>query len=85
MKKREMTVNPSALTWAGVLAFLQEHDPEGVTNGELSEVLGCPYERVSSLTRVMYEAGAIARVSIGNGRAGGITFYFLPAGVKGEQ
>lgn len=81
MKQREMCETPNRLTWDNVLAVLREDALQGYTNGELAEVLGADYQRVSALTRVMYEAGALSRVH--SGRLTGVTYFFLPIG--GDQ
>ncbi|MGH8789755.1 MAG: hypothetical protein ACREYA_32375 [Cupriavidus necator] len=76
MKKREMIKTPSGLTWTAVVDLLKEHDPQGFTNSELADLFGQPYQRVASLTRVMYDAGALSRTHVG--KTAGTTFYFLP-------
>jgi hypothetical protein len=76
MKKREMHESPNGLTWDNILAILREDGGQGYTNGELAELLNADYQRVSSLTRVMFESGALSRVH--SGRMTGVTYYFLP-------
>lgn len=76
MKQREMCESPNRLTWDNVLAILREDIGQGYTNGELAEMLHAPYQRVCSLTRVMFESGSLSRMH--PGRATGVTFYYLP-------
>jgi hypothetical protein len=76
MKAKEMSATVSALTWDNVTAFIREGAPDGFSNDEISEALKAPYDRVSSLTKLMFEAGALARVQ--TGKTGGATFYYMP-------
>lgn len=76
MKKREMCEEVSPLSWAAIIELLEKNQPDGYTNQELADHFGVEYARVSGLTRVMYENGALSKMQIG--RTAGITFYFLP-------
>lgn len=76
MKAKEMAVLASGLTWDNVTAFIRNGAPDGFSNDEIGEALNAPYDRVSSLTKLMYEAGALARVQ--TGKTGGATFYYMP-------
>lgn len=85
MKRREMIEVPSVLSWTAVIELLRENGDEGMTNKEIADALESDYQRVRSLTFVMWENGALSRVHVGE--TGGTTFYFLPlAGeVSNEQ
>jgi hypothetical protein len=76
MKAKEMVGGASALSWDSVLRVVTEGAPEGFTNHELAASFAAEYARVASLTKLMYEAGALSRVQ--TGRTAGTTLYFLP-------
>lgn len=85
MKRREMIEVPSVLSWTAVIELLRKNGDEGMTNKEIADALDSDYQRVRSLTFVMWEHGALSRVHVGE--TGGTTFYFLPLvrEVKDEQ
>lgn len=76
MKAKEMIGGASSLTWQAVLQVIEEGAPNGFTNTELAAVFETEYKRVSALTLLMYEAGALSRVQMG--RTTGQALYFLP-------
>lgn len=76
MKQKEMIEVPSRLTWESVIELLRASGDEGMSNKEIAEALDVDYSRARSLTFVMWEAGALSRVHIGE--TAGATFYFLP-------
>lgn len=78
MKAKEMIDSVSGLTWDNVTAFIRNGSPDGFSNNEIADAMELTYERVSCLTKLMYEAGALSRVQ--TGRTAGTTLYFLPIG-----
>ncbi|MFG7180721.1 hypothetical protein ACGYQ5_14430 [Burkholderia pseudomallei] len=76
MKRKEMAESPSRLTWDGVIELLRANGDEGMSNKEIAETFETDYARVRGLTLVMFEAGALSRVQIGD--VGGAAFFFLP-------
>ena len=76
MKEKEMIGGASALTWERVATMVAESAPHGLANHEIAEKVKAQYDRVASLTKLMYEAGELSRVQ--TGRTGGTTLYFLP-------
>lgn len=76
MRNREMTEVVSRLTWDNIRALLAEHAPDGFTNQEIADVLESEYRDTAALTRCMFMAGALSKLTVG--KAAGTAFYFLP-------
>lgn len=76
MKAKEMIDTASGLTWDNVTAYIRNGAPDGFSNNEIADAMNLTYERVASLTKLMYEAGALSRVQ--TGKTAGTTLYFLP-------
>jgi hypothetical protein len=77
MSVKEMTEEVSPLTWNAVLDLVRDAAPDGFTNHELAKVFATDYGRVASITRLMYEAGALSRQRVGRSERA-TALYFFP-------
>jgi hypothetical protein len=77
MKVKEMAEEVSPLTWNAVLDLVRNAAPDGFTNHEMAKVFETDYRRVASITKLMYEAGALSRQLVGRGERA-TALYFFP-------
>lgn len=64
------------LTWDNVRDVLLSAYPMPLTNAEIAEIMGADRQQVSSLTRLMYDAGHIRRNVKNAGRQGVETYFY---------
>ena len=76
MKALELAESPLVnLTWDNVLGKLREEAPHGCTIPELAGFMGADSGITRDLLRVMFEAGAVARVKLGEERVSALLFF----------
>lgn len=76
MNELQRTENPSGLTWDNVKAMLRENAPHGCTAREVADRFAAAYVSARNLLLVMFEAGAVARVSLGDRAQMSTVLYF---------